>query len=69
MVWMMMISKRKFRTMDRCNPYVMQMKCTRSSKIGEILQQLGGKNFINQLFMVELIERATTTKNIDTFHT
>jgi hypothetical protein len=55
--------------MDRCNPYVMQMKCTRSSKIGEILQQLGGKNFINQLFMVELIERATTTKNIDTFHT
>jgi transcription antitermination factor NusA-like protein len=69
MVWMMMISKRKFRIVDRCNPYVMQVKCTRSSKIGEILQQLGGRNFINQLFMVELIERATTTKNIDTFHT
>jgi hypothetical protein len=29
----------------------------RSSKIGEILQQLGSINLINQLFMVELVEK------------
>jgi len=69
MVWMMMISKRKFRTMDGCNPYVMWVKCSRSSKIRKFLQQLGSKNLINQLFMVEPIKRAITIENINTIHT
>ncbi len=66
---MMMISKRKFRTTDGCNPYVMWVKCFRSSKVNFFLPQLGSKNLINQLFMVEPIERATTIENIDTIHT
>jgi hypothetical protein len=37
----------------------------RSSKIGEILHQLGSRSLINQLFMVELVEKVIDIEIID----
>jgi hypothetical protein len=48
-----------------CDVGEMWWTSRRSSKIGIFLQQLGSRNLINQLFMVELVERAIDIEIIE----